>query len=53
LCLFNFSELPVQWKIPAHVQVDKELSDSGLVGAQLSFGEVAMPAWTGLFALLK
>jgi alpha-glucosidase len=53
LCLFNFSEQPVQWQIPDHLQVDKELADSGLVGAQLTHGQVAMPAWTGLFASLK
>jgi len=53
LCLFNFSEQMVQWQIPAHLQVDKELIGSGLVGAELSSGLVTMPAWTGLFASLK
>jgi len=53
LCVFNFSEHAVQWPIPAHLQVEKELTGSGLTGAQLSQDQVSMPAWTGLFAVLK
>jgi alpha-glucosidase len=53
LCLFNFSEQVVQWPVPDHLQVDKELTGSGLMGAQLSLDQVTLPAWTGLFASLK
>ncbi|TXT34063.1 MAG: Alpha-glucosidase [Comamonadaceae bacterium] len=53
LCVFNFSEHTVQWPIPAHLQVEKELTGSGLAGAKLAQDQVTMPAWTGLFARLK
>lgn len=53
LCLFNFSERSVQWPIPDPLQVANELSESGLTGAQLTHDRVAMPPWTGMFALLK
>ena len=53
LCLFNFSDQPAQWTLPANLTVLQVLTESGLAGSQLEAGKASMPAWSGLFALLK
>jgi len=53
LCLFNFSDQAAQWTLPASLTALQVLTESGLVGARLDAGKASMPAWTGLFALLK
>ena len=53
LCLFNFSDQAAQWILPTHMTVLQVLTESGLVGAQLDADKASMPAWSGLFALLK
>lgn len=53
LCLFNFSDQAAQWALPGNMTVSQILAESGLVGAQLDMDKASMPAWSGLFALLK
>jgi alpha-glucosidase len=53
LCLFNFSDQAAQWTLPANLTVLQVLTESGLAGSQLEAGRASMPAWSGLFALLK
>jgi alpha-glucosidase len=52
LCVFNFSEQPARYALPADCQVAQLLSDSGLTGATLSPGSVGLAPWGGLFAQL-
>ena len=53
LCLFNFSDQNATWTFPVGVSLEKALPECGLTGTSLGDGEVNMPPWTGLFALLR
>ena len=51
LCVFNFSDAPVDWPLPTDHASTRELSDSGLAGAMLTEGVVALQPWGGFFGL--
>jgi alpha-glucosidase len=52
LCVFNFSEQPAHYALPAACQVAQLLGDCGLTGATLAAGKVELAPWGGLFARL-
>ena len=55
LCVFNFSDAPATWAIPAEYAAGpalKALPGSGLKGGQLDSGRVQLGPWGGLFILL-
>jgi alpha-glucosidase len=49
LCVFNFSELPTPWVLPARWAKAHALDGSGLVGAQIEAEQVLLQPWGGLF----
>jgi alpha-glucosidase len=51
LCVFNFSDTPADWPLPADHAGTRELSGSGLAGATLAEGVVALRPWGGFFGL--
>jgi alpha-glucosidase len=52
LCVFNFSDQPATFALPADCQVAQVLTGSGLTGATLAAGSVNLVPWGGLFAQL-
>jgi len=52
LCVFNFSDKPVQWALPPGTAVQKVLSVDGMQGASYVGGAVSLQAWSGMFALV-
>jgi alpha-glucosidase len=53
LCVFNFSDRPARYALPADCKVAQVLADSGLTGATLASGGVDLAPWGGLFAQLN
>jgi alpha-glucosidase len=49
LCVFNFSDQPVAWTVPAGFSGLKLVDGSGLAAVALQAGAVALPAWGGAF----
>jgi len=52
LCVFNFSDQAATYALPADLQVAQSLTGSGLSGASVQNGQVALAPWGGLFAKL-
>ena len=52
LCVFNFSAQPAQYALPSDCQVGELLLGSGLQGARVQGGVVALAPWGGLFTRL-
>jgi alpha-glucosidase len=52
LCVFNFSDQPAAYVLPANCRVAHVLTESGLTGATLADGSLNLVPWAGLFALL-
>ena len=52
LCVFNFSDEAVNWRLPADSATAQPLAGSPLEGAQLSAGELQLQPWGGMFAAL-
>lgn len=50
LCVFNFSDQPVLWALPAGCEAARLLADSGLGGARIEGQAVQLEPWGGLFA---
>jgi alpha-glucosidase len=53
LCVFNFSDQPARFALPADCDIAQVLSDSGLRGATLTASNVDLAPWGGLFAQLS
>jgi alpha-glucosidase len=52
LCVFNFSDQPATYDLPADCQVETLLTDSGLTGATLAGDCLTLAPWGVLFAQL-
>lgn len=52
LCLFNLSDRPASWTIPADYNGFKVLPECGLTGAARNGDHVELAPWSGLFAQL-
>ena len=52
LCVFNFSDQPASYGLPADCQGAQLMTESGLTGATLAAGNVDLAPWGGLFAQL-
>jgi alpha-glucosidase len=52
LCVFNFSDKPASYALPAYCKGAQVLANSGLGGATLNAGAVELAPWGGLFAQL-
>ena len=53
LCVFNFSDAAVDWPLPPAHYGTQALAGSGLDGALLIDGYVAMQSWGGYFGLAR
>jgi alpha-glucosidase len=53
LCVFNFSNRPASYALPADCHAATVLTESGLTGATLKGGSVDLAPWGGLFAQLN
>jgi alpha-glucosidase len=49
LCVFNFSDQPANWPMPAGWETAQTLNGSGLTGAQLDGTTLQLDAWGGAF----
>jgi alpha-glucosidase len=52
LCIFNFSNIAVQWSLPDGLQCGKVWVESGLTGASLQGEKVSLAPWSGVFVQL-
>jgi alpha-glucosidase len=52
LCIFNFSDITLQWSLPDGLQCGKVWVESGLTGASLQADKVSLAPWSGLFVQL-
>lgn len=49
LCVFNFSDAPVTWAVPAEFVSLQPVQGSGLPAVPLQAGALVLPAWGGAF----
>lgn len=49
LCVFNFSDAPVTWAVPAEFASLQPVQGSGLPAVPLQAGTLVLPAWGGAF----
>jgi alpha-glucosidase len=53
LCLFNLSDKPAKWSVPADCVVNEVLTLRGLSGGHLSGSMAEFAPWAGMFVLLS
>ncbi len=49
LCVFNFSDIAVQWAVPSDLTPGAVLGESGLAGARLQGQQIDLAPWGGMF----